>query len=213
MQSNRPIPPTQGRGQHAHKTWQQTEARGLWLHLGSFSQCVQCDDVTMRRLPHKRYRYVNVPRLPPKVPRHPGGYRDQAPHQNQPSAVSAMPATQKVCRRHQAPCLPRDEARPVPQVPRLPHKRYVDVTPKCHSCHAKCYGASKGDQAPPEPGIAIGAMRAKEKVRRCHQVPHLCKVPRRPGRPSTRYVNVTKWCHSCDAKCRATNATRASPVP
>ena len=149
------------------------------MHLGSFSQCVQCDDVTMRR-------------LPPKMPRHPGGYREQAPHQDQPSAVSATPATQKVCRRHQAPCLPRDEARHQSQ------PSAAGTTP-----------ATKGTSM----SLPIGAMRAKEKVRRCHQVPRLCKVPRRPGRPSTRYVNVTKWCHSCDGKCRATNATRASPVP
>ena len=91
---------------------------------------------------------------------------NQARHQSQPSAISAMPATQSDGRCHQVPRLPRrmhvhvaechachaksrgvhgviwePSAPPVPaqcmpSVPRLPSKMTVDVT-KCHACHTK----------------------------------------------------------------------------
>ena len=67
-------------------------------------------DVTKCHACHAKRRGVTAP---------PG---NQARHQSQTSASSAMPATQS--------------NNPCHQVPRLPHKVNVDVT-KCHACHAK----------------------------------------------------------------------------
>ena len=65
---------------------------------------------------------------------------------SQPSAISAMPATQN--------------ARPCRQVPRLPRKVKIYV--------AKCHGHANGNQP-----SAISAMPATQNARPCRQVPHL----------------------------------------
>ena len=109
----------------------------------------------------------------------------QARHQSQPSAVSAMPATQSDGR--------------CDQVPHLPRKVMVDET-KCHACHANGrgdHGGKRDPSASPEPAqchkchachakwesMSPSATPTTQNEGRCDQVPRLPrKRPRRPRR-------------------------------
>ena len=122
------------------------------------------------------------------------------PHQGQPSARSATPATRNKRGCHEAP--------------RLPSKTKVDVA-KCHAYHAKCGGVT-GDyiiqsKRPTEPAlrpkchacharprwISRSATPAWQNKGGCRQVPHLpCKV----------------WRHH-RRLIQSKRATKASPVP
>ena len=166
------------------------------------------------------------PSATPAMQRHRRPKRAQARHQNQPSAVRAMPATQNASRCRQVPRLPRkvprhhrrpkraqarDQNQPsatpatqneggCPQVPRLPRK-----VPRRHRRPKR---AQARHQSQPS---ATSATPATQNKGGCRQVPRLLRETK---------VDVPK-CHACHAKCRGVTgdqkgpkrATRTSPVP
>ena len=117
----------------------------------------------------------------------------QARHQSQPSAISAIPATQNEGRCH--------------QVPRLPHRMTTDVA-KCRACHANRGGDHVAKREP----------RVSPKPAQCHKR-HACHAKRRSISPSTTAATQNEGrCHQVPrlphrmttdvAKCRACHANR-----
>ena len=78
------------------------------------------------------------------------------------------------------------------QVPCLPRKMKVDVTIKCHACHAKCRGAPGNQRQPSAPPSATSDTPATPNAGKCLEVLRL---------PRETKVDVTK-CHPCHAKRR-----------
>ena len=119
---------------------------------------------------------------------------------DRPSAISALPATQKDGRCH--------------QVPRLPRKATVDVT-KCHASHAK--RRSMSPSAMPAKQTAAATTCAKRdpsaslEPGQCHEC-QACPATQSDGRrlPRKAKVNVTK-CHACRAKGRGDHSAKRDP--
>ena len=91
---------------------------------------------------------------------------DQAPHQTQPSAISAMPATQKQREHDQVPCMPRKLKVNVTKC----IGRSMSPSPTRATQNAAAPRATSGDQARYETQPnAIRATPAMQSKRRCHQ--------------------------------------------